>query len=105
VTPNRVVVALSPLFIALAGWVVEWVANNFPGAPQLDKTQLTILFGAGATFAAAHIAQWLHGWQKHETRKLAAAASVSAAATLTGPPPPEPAPLNVKPVPPAGEPS
>jgi hypothetical protein len=97
-TPNRIVILLSPLFIALAGWLVQWVANNFPGAPQLDKTQLTAVFLAGATFAAAHVAQWLHGWQRHELRR---AFTNPAGKAL----PEEPPLLNVKPVPPVGEPA
>jgi hypothetical protein len=97
-SPNRIVILCSPLFIALAGWLVQWVANNCPGAPQLDRTQLTAVFIAGATFAAAHVAQWLRGWQRHEDRVLAPDAPVTET-------PDEPPPLNVKPIAPVGEPA
>jgi hypothetical protein len=73
---NRIVVLLTPVFAALAGWLTEWVAQHFPGTPNLDKGQLTVLFVAGATFAFGKAALWLHGWQKHEAYELHAAASV-----------------------------
>src|SRR5205085_8319438 len=67
-TLNRAVVVLTPVFAALAGWLTEWVAQHFPGTPNLDKAQLTALFIAGATYAAGQAAHWLHGWQKQEHR-------------------------------------
>jgi hypothetical protein len=67
-TPNRVVVLLSPVFVSLAGWLSQWVAANLPGAPRLDEAELTAIFIAGATWAAAHVLSWLRGWQKHEDR-------------------------------------
>lgn len=64
--PNRIVVILSPIFVGLAGWVVEWCAQHLPGTPQLDKDQLAAVFIAGVVSAAAKVALWLRGWQKHE---------------------------------------
>lgn len=60
---NRIVVLLTPIFAGLAGAVVQWVAIHFPGAPHLDDTELTAVFVAGATAAAAAALKWLHGWQ------------------------------------------
>ena len=66
---NRIVVLLTPLFAALAGAAASWLAENFPGSPQIDETQLTALIVAAATSALAMAAKWLHGWQKHEERR------------------------------------
>lgn len=59
-------VILSPIFVGLAGWLTTLVARYLPGHPALDSGQLASLFIAGAAFAAAHVALWLHGWQKNE---------------------------------------
>jgi hypothetical protein len=61
---NRVVILLSPIFVGIAGAIVSWIANHFPGAPKLDASELTAVFIAGSTFAAGKVALWLHGWQK-----------------------------------------
>jgi hypothetical protein len=102
---NRIVVLLTPVFAALAGWLTEWVAQHFPGTPTLDKAQLTALFIAGATYAAGQAAHWLHGWQKNEARKRPADIDIG----TPGAPPPSaldaPPPLNAKATPPPGEPS
>ena len=66
---NRLVVLLTPVFAGISGWVVAWVADNFPGAPALDEGQLTAVFVAGATAALAAAYKWLEGWQKHEERE------------------------------------
>lgn len=67
---NRIVILLSPVFVALAGWVVTLAAKYLPGHPHLDAAQLDAVFIAGALFAAAHVGQWVHGWQKVEARRL-----------------------------------
>jgi hypothetical protein len=69
---NRIVVLLSPIFVGLAGWVVTLAARYLPGHPHLDPAELTVVFIAGASWAAAHVLLWLHGWQKREQRQGAA---------------------------------
>lgn len=68
-TTNRIVIVLSPIFVGLAGWLVAWIAQHFPGHPHLDAGEVTAIFIAGAAFAAGKVALWLRGWQKHEARK------------------------------------
>lgn len=65
---NRVVVLLTPIFAGLAGWLVQLIADNFPGHPELDSRELTALFVLGAAAALAAAWKWLDGWQKHEAR-------------------------------------
>lgn len=65
-TANRLVAFLTPIFVGLAGYIVSWVAEHFPGAPNLDKDQLTALFVLGGLSAFGSAVKWLHGWQKHE---------------------------------------
>jgi hypothetical protein len=66
-SPNRIVVALSPVFAGAAGWIVTEFASLAPGA-NLTKDQVTAVFVAGALFASAKVLLWLHGWQQHEKR-------------------------------------
>ena len=82
-SPNRLVVLLTPLvFAPLAGAVAAWLADHIPGY-QVDQSALEEIFIAGALIALAPALQWLNGWQKHEARQadlerdlaLAAAAS------------------------------
>jgi hypothetical protein len=61
---ERVVVLLTPLFAALAAWVVAVVANNVPGSPKLDSTDLTALMISGVLGAVSLVLKWLHGRQK-----------------------------------------
>jgi hypothetical protein len=65
---NRVVALATPLFAAAAGWVATWVADNVPGV-SIDEGALEEIFIAGALVALAPAAQWLHGWQKFESRE------------------------------------
>jgi hypothetical protein len=65
---NRVVALATPLFAAAAGWVATWLADNVPGV-SIDQGALEEIFIAGALVALAPAAQWLHGWQKWETRQ------------------------------------
>lgn len=67
-TVNRIVAFLTPVYAGLSGWVVQWVADHFPGAPTLSKGELTAIFVAGSTAAIGSALTWLHGWQKHEER-------------------------------------
>lgn len=74
-TPNRIVIALSPLFTAAAGAVMVLVAHYLPAiGSQFSTTDLTGLFIAGATFAATKVLMWLHGWQQAEGHAVAQAA-------------------------------
>lgn len=65
-TPNRIVALATPLFASLAGWIAQWVADHFPGTPNLDEGELTAVFIAGALAATTAAFQWLRGWMKHE---------------------------------------
>jgi hypothetical protein len=75
---NRVVALLTPLAAALAGWFSTWVATHFPGV-TIPESQLEAVFIAGALFALAPAAQWLHGWQKWETQKAETETAVQVA--------------------------
>jgi hypothetical protein len=71
-TPNRLVVLLTPLvFAPLAGASAAWLAENFPMI-DVSPSALEEIFIAGALIALAPAAQWLHGWQKYESREAAA---------------------------------
>ena len=78
---ERFVTILSPLFTALAGALVAWVAKNFPGGPQLDPLEVSGLFALGALGGISAVLKWLHGRahyvQLHDTfqheRAIAAA--------------------------------
>lgn len=63
---SRVVTLLTPIFAGLAGWVATWIAENLPGTPQLDSTELTAIFVAGALAAGHAAAKWLEGRAKWE---------------------------------------
>jgi hypothetical protein len=68
-SPNRVVALITPLAVPLAGWLATQAATQLPGL-DLPKSALEEVFIAGALFALAPAAQWLHGWQKWETQQL-----------------------------------
>jgi hypothetical protein len=71
-SPNRIVALLTPLvFAPLAGAIAAWVADNAPGI-EVSASALEEIFIAGALIALAPAAQWLHGWQKYESREAAA---------------------------------
>jgi hypothetical protein len=71
-SPNRIVALLTPLvFAPLAGAIAAWVADNAPGI-DVSASALEEIFIAGALIALAPAAQWLHGWQKYESREAAA---------------------------------
>jgi hypothetical protein len=68
-SPNRVVAVLTPLvFAPAAGAIAAWIANNVPGA-EISAQNLEEVFIGGALIGLAPAAQWLHGWQKYETRQ------------------------------------
>ncbi|HVY79310.1 MAG TPA: hypothetical protein VG898_12475 [Solirubrobacterales bacterium] len=68
--PNRIVVLLTPLvFVPAATWVTGYVAEHFPGLPQLSSGAVSGLMATGALSALAAAYKWLDGWQKHEERK------------------------------------
>jgi hypothetical protein len=86
-SPNRVVAVLTPLvFAPAAGAIAAWIANNIPGA-EISARNLEEVFIGGALIGLAPAAQWLHGWQKYETRQAereqAVEAATSAAAAET----------------------
>jgi len=91
-SPNRIVAVLTPLvFAPLSGAVATWIANNVPGA-EISQRNLEEVFIGGALIGLAPAAQWLHGWQKYESRKadeeaaieLANVASPAASAASAG---------------------
>jgi hypothetical protein len=63
---GRIVTLLSPIFAGLAGSICVWVAENFPGAPELDSGELTAIFVAGATAAGGALVTWLYNRGKYE---------------------------------------
>jgi membrane protein implicated in regulation of membrane protease activity len=67
--PNRIAIALGPVFSAIAGGVVAWTAENFPGLPAFSKEQIAGFFAIGAAAAAAKVYAWVKGWQKKEDRE------------------------------------
>lgn len=85
-SPNRIVIALSPLFVTAAGYLIVLVAKYAPGHPNLDSGQLTALFATGSAFAAAKLLLWLHGWQAHEKKTAVSSSSVLGTATYTAAP-------------------
>ena len=68
-TPERIVLFLSPIFVGVSGWIVQLVARYFPGAPRLDKTELAAAAGIGATAAIVFIFKWADERGKQNARK------------------------------------
>jgi hypothetical protein len=77
-SPNRVVALITPLAVPLAGWLATQAATQLPGL-DLPESALEEIFIAGALFALAPAAQWLHGWQKWETQQAQTEAAVQVA--------------------------
>jgi hypothetical protein len=75
---NRLVALATPLFAAAAGWLSTLLAENVPGV-TIDQGALEEIFIAGALVALAPAAQWLHGWQKYETRQAEAQQAIEIA--------------------------
>ena len=71
-TPTRIVIFLSPIFVALAGTVVALAGKYIPYLPSFDKAQVANLFEIGAAAMAVKLLLWLHGAQKLEPINLAA---------------------------------
>jgi hypothetical protein len=78
---NRVVALMTPLAAVAAGAVATWLAENFPGV-DVSQGALEEIFIAGALVVVAPAAQWLHGWQKYETREAEAAKEIAVAHAL-----------------------
>jgi hypothetical protein len=76
-TPQRIVMALSPIFVAGSGLVL--VAAAHLGVHDLTVTKLTVVFVAGATFAATKLLVWLHGSQKATASAATDAANIKIA--------------------------
>src|SRR5215212_2832746 len=66
-SPNRIVALITPVCALAAGWAASWLADNVPGV-NLSKENLQAVFIAGALSVLAPAMQWLHGWQKWESR-------------------------------------
>lgn len=67
---NRVVVVLTPLFAAVSAYVVGFIVENVPGAPELTTDQLTALMVAGALAATHAAVTWIKGWASHQETQL-----------------------------------
>jgi hypothetical protein len=88
-SPNRVVAVLTPLvFAPAAGAIAAWIANNVPGA-EISAGNLEEVFIGGALIGLAPAAQWLHGWQKYETRQAEQENAVELATAVVPPGPVE----------------
>ena len=60
---------VTPIVAGLAAWIVPWVAENFPGAPELNPDQLAEI-GVAAVVAVGAVAfQWLKNRGDYEARK------------------------------------
>jgi hypothetical protein len=86
-SPNRLVVLITPLAAPLAGWVATQAATQLPGL-DLPKSALEEVFIAGAVIALAPAAQWLHGWQKWEQQQAQTEQAVQVATVEAAAPPP-----------------
>ncbi len=86
-SPNRVVALLVPLAAPIAGWLTTWIATHFPGL-DIPQNALEEIFIAGALFALAPAAQWLHGWQKWETQQAQTEGAIQVAAVEAAADPP-----------------
>lgn len=64
-TPTRIVIALSPVALALSGFVVA-VAGKYLPFVHLDANEVSTLFDIGAAAMAAKLLLWLRGAQKLE---------------------------------------
>jgi hypothetical protein len=86
-TPNRLVALATPIAAPVAGWLAAWIATHFPGL-NIPQNAIEEIFIAGALFALAPSAQWLHGWQKWEAQKAQTEAAVAVATVdaAAGPP-------------------
>lgn len=89
-SPNRLVIALSPAFVAAAGWIAAELATLIPGLPRLDPNLVIGVFIAGATLASAKILLWLRGWQKYEEKSVPTAPSTTTGGAAAAPSPPPP---------------
>jgi hypothetical protein len=86
-TPNRLVALATPIAAPVAGWLAAWIATHFPGL-NIPQNAIEEIFIAGALFALAPSAQWLHGWQKWEAQKAQTEAAVAVATVEAAAPPP-----------------
>lgn|SRR5487761_37118 len=83
-SPNRIVIALSPMFVAASGFVLSLAVRYFPVVGHsLSTDQITTVFIAGALLASTKILMWLHGWQAHEANRIVAAPIASALREFT----------------------
>lgn len=62
---GRIVVLLTPLFVGIAGLITAWVGKHFPGV-EIDGTELSALFVAGALAAGGAVIKWLDNRGKYE---------------------------------------
>jgi hypothetical protein len=65
---NRIVVLLTPAFVALSGYAAAWTGEHFPGLPQFTSAQITGFMVAGAAAGLTAAYRWLKGWEAHENR-------------------------------------
>jgi len=57
---------VTPIVAGLSAWIVPWIAENFPGAPELDPEQVSQLGIAAVVAVGAAAYKWLDNRGKHE---------------------------------------
>lgn len=57
---------LTPILAGIVAWFVPWAAENLPGAPNLDKDNLTLLGVSGVVALGGAIYKWLDNRGKYE---------------------------------------
>jgi hypothetical protein len=80
---NRIVAVLTPLvFAPAAGAICAFLAKQ---GLKVDENEVQQVFIAGAAIALVPAVQWLHGWQKYETRQADAEQAIALANAGTAP--------------------
>jgi hypothetical protein len=57
---------ITPIVVGLSAWIVPWVAENFPGAPNLDAQELSNLGVASIVAVGGVIYKWVDNKGKSE---------------------------------------
>jgi len=68
-TPERIVSFCLPFFALASAWITGLVIRYFPGAPHLDRDQLTALMSVIATTALVAGFKWMHERSKQNLAK------------------------------------
>lgn len=65
--PNRIVALFTPVVAVAAGGAATWLADN--AGLHVSEGELQAVFIGGIAAVLAPAAQWLHGFQKFESRQ------------------------------------